>query len=132
MKIPREAQQIARKLYQICLDADGSLNPQTVKSTVDALLKERPRFVLQILYRLRELCRLHLAKTTAVITSAHQVGQQQDAVKSQIRSHYPFITDMRFEIDPSLIAGLRIQIGSNVWDGSIKQKLKQLQESLSY
>ena len=131
MKIPREAQQTARKLYQVCLGADGSIVPEKLQAVVQYILKTRPRFTANILQRLYELCRLNISQNTAKVTSAHPLGQMQNVLTSKIKNAFPTVKDFEFIVDPSLIGGLRLQLGSNVWDGSIKEKLKLIQEQLS-
>ena len=39
------------------------------------------------------------------------------------------ILDFQFFVDPSLIGGLRIQIGSDVFDGTVKTRLASLENS---
>ncbi len=131
MKIPREAQRIARKLFQICLERDGSLNSDTLKKIIAKILDERPRFTVGILQRLHELCRLHLAQSTAKVTSAHPLGSFETEIRQRLHSVFHHIREIQFHTDPSLLGGLKIQIGSHVWDSSIRQKLKTLEESLA-
>jgi F-type H+-transporting ATPase subunit delta len=35
-----------------------------------------------------------------------------------------------FRTNPELLGGLRIKIGDDVWDGSVRNRLSQLQEQL--
>jgi len=35
-----------------------------------------------------------------------------------------------FSVNPNLIGGMRVKVGSNVWDGSVKARIKALENTL--
>ena len=35
-----------------------------------------------------------------------------------------------FHVDPQLLGGMRIRVGSDVWDGSVRNRLERLQHEL--
>ncbi len=37
---------------------------------------------------------------------------------------------MEFLVDPALLGGMRIRVGSDVWDGSVLNRLHRLQQEL--
>ena len=54
---------------------------------------------------------------------------QQTALQSQLSGRYGPGLQFTFQQNPALIGGLRVQIGSDVYDGSLGGKLNELQES---
>jgi F-type H+-transporting ATPase subunit delta len=50
-------------------------------------------------------------------------------LKSSLTLKYGAGLDFQFFVDPSLIGGLRIQIGSDVFDGTVKTRLASLENS---
>jgi F-type H+-transporting ATPase subunit delta len=85
-----------------------------VISTYEALLDER-QGVIQ-----------------AHVTSALELDRaQQDAVIAKLQSVTGKKVRMKVAVDPSLIGGLVAQVGSTIYDGSIRQQLATFRESLT-
>jgi F-type H+-transporting ATPase subunit delta len=65
--------------------------------------------------------------TRADVTSARELG---DAEKAQLRGALEHISggrvEARYQIDPALIAGTVVRIGSTVYDGSVRMQLDRL------
>jgi F-type H+-transporting ATPase subunit delta len=55
-------------------------------------------------------------------------GAQQEQVKSVLTKRYGPGLQFQFAQNPALIGGMRIKVGSDVFDGSIQGRLAQLQE----
>lgn len=70
---------------------------------------------------------------TAVVSSAFPVTERQ---KKQIEEKLLAVTDytsfeMEYRTEPSLIGGIKIQIGDRVVDGSVRNKLAEMAKYLS-
>ena len=65
-----------------------------------------------------------------MVESAVPLGQDlQDLVRANLaKAHGPAL-NVSFLQNESLIGGLRIKVGSDVYDGSIQARLKALEES---
>jgi F-type H+-transporting ATPase subunit delta len=126
MKSSREARKNARSLFRACL-TDGALDPARVRAVTDALVAEKPRGCLAILQVLSRLVRLELDRRHAVIESATSLPEEDLArVRSEItRLHGSDIT-FATAVRPELIGGLRVRVGSDVWDGSVRARLEAL------
>lgn len=70
-------------------------------------------------------------KQHVAVVSAHGID---DALKhdvlTRLRSTLRTEVDVDFQSDPSLIAGVQIKIGSKVYDGSIKSRLRKMRAQL--
>lgn len=70
---------------------------------------------------------------TAFVTSAAELSEsQKEAVKKRLLETTRYVEfEMNYEVDPSLIGGMKIRIGDRVVDSTIKNKLYALRRELS-
>jgi F-type H+-transporting ATPase subunit delta len=126
MKISREARRTARELFRLSL-VNGRVDAGRVKEISDRLVAERPRGYFEILKEFTRLVRLELSKRHAVIESAAAL---EPATVKEITGnlHKKFGADIttEFVVNPALLGGLRVKLGSDVWDGSISSRLASL------
>jgi len=129
MKISKRAQREARQLFRSCR-VSGVLDEKRVRRAVSLLLTRRPHGYVGILARLHRLVKLDLEQHAARVESATPLsaGLQTD-VTNRIRKIYGAVADITFSQNPALIAGLRIQVGSDLYDGSVKTRLEKLEQS---
>ena len=129
MKVSKQARREAKELYRSCV-ADGLLDENRVREVVRRVLESKPRGYLGILTHFERLVKLELHRRTATIESAVPLSPDlQASVKAGLARIYGPGLDVSFAQQPALIGGLRIQVGSDVYDGSIQARLAALQES---
>jgi F-type H+-transporting ATPase subunit delta len=127
MQIPKEARRKARELFDAALDATGRPDTSKALSIAVLLVKSAPRHSLQILKEFTRLIRLESAKHHAVIESAAPVDDSTRAsiLKSLEKRDGGTVT-LETKVDPSLIGGSRIRLGSEVWDATVVSRLNAL------
>ena len=129
MKISKLAQRDARQLFRSC-QVNGLLDENRVRQAVTLVLARKPRRYIEILSRLLRLVKLDLERRTARVESAAILpGDLQTDVAGRIKKIYGDSVDISFGQNPALIGGLRIKVGSDVYDGSVKAKLDNLAAS---
>jgi F-type H+-transporting ATPase subunit delta len=129
MKISKHAQRDARQLFRSC-SVNGLLDESRVRQAVSLLVAKKPREYVGILSRLHRLVKLDLEQHAARVESAVPLSAELQAqVAGQLKNLYGGALDLKFEQNPSLIGGLRIQVGSDLYDGSVKARLKNLEQS---
>jgi len=129
MKISKLAQREARQLFRSCL-VNGLLDGRRVRDVVALLVTQRPRGYVEILSRLHRLVKLDLEQHEARVESAIPLSADlQTDVANRIRKIYGPGADITFSQNPALIGGLRIQVGSDLYDGSVKTRLEKLAQS---
>jgi F-type H+-transporting ATPase subunit delta len=129
MKISKQAQREARQLFRSCF-VSGRLDENRVRQAVTLLLEKKPRGCAGILSRLHRLVKLDLQQRTARVECAAPLpAELQAQIAGRLTSLYGGGLDLAFVQNPSLIGGLRIQVGSNLYDGSVKGRLEQLEQS---
>ncbi len=130
MKISREARRMARGLFRLSL-ADGRVDTNRLSEISQRVLTEKPRAYLQILKELARLVRLELEKRHAVIESASPLDDASAArIADNLRQKFGNDITLEFRTSPGLLGGLRIKLGSDVWDGSISSRLNALSQQL--
>jgi F-type H+-transporting ATPase subunit delta len=129
MKISKRAQRDARQLFRSCLVA-GLLDENRVRQAVSLLASQKPRGYVGILSRLHRLVKLDLERRAARVESALVLpADQQTEVANHIKKNYGAGVNITFGQNPALIGGLRIQVGSDLYDGSVKTRLEKLEQS---
>jgi len=130
MKLNKEIRQLSRKMLQASF-TDGQLDSGKVASLVASLVKHKPRKYIDVLKNYRRLLRLELQKRHATIETASEVDP---AIRSQIvanlKNKYGNDLASEFQVNPQLLGGMRIRVGSDVWDGSVRNRLQRLQHEL--
>lgn len=130
MKISREARRTARELFRLSL-VNGHVNASRVEEISTALVTERPRSYLEILKEFTRLVRLELSKRHAVVESASSLDSASVAeITGNLQKKFGSDITTEFVINPSLLGGLRIKLGSDVWDGSISSRLATLSKQI--
>lgn len=129
MKITKQARRDAKQLFRSCL-VNGALDDNRVRQVVTKVLAAKPRDYLALLHHFQRLVKLEVDRRTAVIESAVPLdpGIRESIAGSLQRLRGPGIA-LRFQEDPALIGGLRVRLGSDVYDGTIQTRLARLAES---
>lgn len=129
MKISKQAQRDARQLFRCC-QVGGILDEARVRQVVAQLLQMKPRGYVGILSRLHRLVKLDVAQRTVRVENAVATAPDQMAsLGASLENRYGRGLDINYVVNPALIGGLRIQVGSDLYDGSVKTRLEKLQQS---
>jgi F-type H+-transporting ATPase subunit delta len=129
MKIPKQARRAAKELFHRCL-RDGLLDEAAVRATVTQVVATKPRQYIPILSHFQRLVRLYLNAHSAKVESAAPLAPDlQNSIKSALFKNYGEGLSVTFATNPALIGGMRVKVGSDVYDGSVQAKLAALQES---
>jgi F-type H+-transporting ATPase subunit delta len=126
MKISKQARRDARELFRSCM-AQGALDENRARQAVTAVIQSKPRGYAAILSHFERLVRLEVARRTATIESATALPPQTQAeIQSDLIRQYGRGLDFHFTQNAALIGGLRIQVGGDVYNGSVQGRLEQL------
>ena len=129
MKISKKARREAKELFRCC-GANGLLDETLTRQAVEYVLEFKPRGYLAILSHFQRLVKLALEQRSAHIESPVPLTPElQIQVRSDLARAYGPGLEVSFTQNPALLGGLRIKVGSDVYDGSIQARLTVLQES---
>ena len=130
MKINKETRQVSRQLLRSSF-ADGQLDRSRVSQLVTTMIEQKPRNYLKILDAYKRLLRLEVEKRSATIESASELAPEAAASLVQnLRRKYGLDLTMKIVVNPDLLGGMRIRVGSDVWDSSVRNRLQRLQQQL--
>jgi F-type H+-transporting ATPase subunit delta len=130
MKISRESRRLARELFRLSL-VDGRLDAGRVMEISERVIAEKPRGYRQILKEISRLVRLELDRRHAIIESASPLDESNASnIANTLKERFGNDISTEFRTSPGLIGGLRIKLGSDVWDGSISNRLAALSQQL--
>jgi len=130
MKISKQARREAKELFRSCVTKDV-LDEARTRKIVTHVLAERPRAYLAILSHFQRLVKLHLDRRTATIESATPLDETFKAgLSATLNTARGGGLIFNFQHQPALIGGLRVRVGSDVYDGSVRARLDALEESL--
>ena len=129
MKTTKQTEREARQLFRFCM-VDGNVDESRVRLVAEKVLRSKPRGYLFLLQRFQRLLQHEYARHTAEIASAVPLPDDLQArVQTGLASVYGPGLAWRFVHDPALIGGMRIKIGSDVYDGSVRSGLAALERS---
>jgi F-type H+-transporting ATPase subunit delta len=130
MKINKEIRQLSRKMLQASF-TDGQLDPGRISSLIDSVIAKKPRNYIDVLKHYRRLLRLEIEKRQATVETASEVDPAiRSEIVANLKSKYGDDLSTQFQVDPQLLGGMRIRVGNDVWDGSVRNRLERLQHEL--
>jgi F-type H+-transporting ATPase subunit delta len=114
----------AKRVFRLCF-VDGLLNEDRVREAVQRVAEGKHRGYLLFLSCFERLVRLESDRHTAQIDSARSLPQDlQDTISSRLRKTYGPSINIQFSEDAKLIGGIRVKVGSDVYDGSVQHGLR--------
>jgi F-type H+-transporting ATPase subunit delta len=129
MKINKQAKREAKQLFHFCL-VNGLLDEDRVRNVARHVVAGGRRDGLAILTHFRRLVKLEIAQRTATVESAVPLpADLQTSIESGLARRYGPGLRTAFGHRPTLIGGMRIQVGSDVYDGSVLAGLAALEQS---
>jgi F-type H+-transporting ATPase subunit delta len=127
MKINKEGRQLSRALLRASF-TDGQLDRGRVASLVKSLIEKKPRNFIAVLETYKRLIRLEVEKRTATIESASPLAEDiRAAVVADLKKKYGDDLMASFVTNPELLGGMRIRVGDDVWDSSVRNRLQRLE-----
>ena len=120
MRVTRKVRRTARQLYRLCV-VNGQLDAARVRQVAARVAASGRRGALAVLSDFQRMVRLEGERHRAVVESARPLADDLRAdVTAKLARMYGPGLDTSFEQNPALIAGMRIRVGSDVYDGSVR------------
>jgi F-type H+-transporting ATPase subunit delta len=126
MKASKVATSTARSIFRLC-SPDGQMNDEHLRLAVTKIATEKPRDYRGILHVLRRLVQAEVASKQVTVESAASLdANTAESLATSLRSQYGQDLSFDFKTNPDLLGGLRIRVGNDVFDGSVKARLDRL------
>ncbi|MGC6425993.1 MAG: F0F1 ATP synthase subunit delta [Akkermansiaceae bacterium] len=130
MKASKVAVSTARRIFRLCYQ-DGQINEPNLRTAIQKIGTDKPRDYRGILHVLRRLVSAELAKKQVTVESAIALNPNAaENLATSLRQNYGQDLTFDFKTNPELVGGLRIRVGNDVFDGSVKSRLERLANSL--
>ena len=126
MRANRKSGRLARTLYRLCL-VDGAVDGSRARRVSRRLATSGRRGSLPILSAFRRFVSLDHDRHTAYVESATPLDPlMRDEIRVDLLRGYGPGVQISFVENPALIGGVRIKVGSDVYDGSVRSRLAAL------
>jgi F-type H+-transporting ATPase subunit delta len=131
MKLSKEARRLSKDLFRASF-SEGRLDSAKVRTIAQKIIDSKPRYYVDILKDYQRLVRLEVEKHHALVESAVELDEStRGQLEQSLRAKYGSDLTTQFAIAPELIGGLRVKLGSNVWDSSVRERLNRLEAELA-
>ncbi len=129
MKVSKVSTATARRIFRLCQNESG-LDEAKLSLAVKRIAEGKPRGYRGILIALKRLVRLELDRRHVVVQSAAELDPAtRERVAAGLRTKYGNSLTFEYKVDPALLGGLRVRVGSDVWDGTVKGRLDRLAQA---
>ncbi len=130
MKITKQSRRDAKALFNASR-VQGVLEEGRIRAAVSELIARKPRGYAGTLDRLKRLVKLEMDRRTVRVDSAVPLSAStQEAVRSQLERVHGVGLSFEFHANPALVGGLRIRVGSDIYDGTVAGRLQALEQAL--
>jgi F-type H+-transporting ATPase subunit delta len=130
MKINKQARRDGKALFNSC-KVNGTLDEDRVRKVVNSVIAQKPRGYFGILSHFQRLVKLDIERRAATVESAVALSDAlQVSVKTNLSQRYGNGLNVGFAVNPVLIGGLRVKVGSDLFDGSVRARLDELAEKM--
>jgi F-type H+-transporting ATPase subunit delta len=130
MKANKEIRQLSKAMLRASF-TDGQLDRGKIASLVQSLIAKKPRHYIDILQYYKRLLRLEIGKRHARIESAANLSPTASLdIITRLKRKYGNDLTTDFVVDPALLGGVRVRVGSDVWDGTLRNRLERLEQQL--
>jgi F-type H+-transporting ATPase subunit delta len=130
MAVSKQTKLLAKQLFKMSV-VDGAVSAERVEGVLGWIEKHQPRHPLALLKEYHRRIATELAKSRAIVEHAGPVGdgtlRMIEGAMSQ-KYHRPVTAVAK--PNPALLAGIRIRIGSDVYESSVAGQLASLSTSV--
>ena len=128
MKGSKQSRRDAKQLFQSC-QANGALDEDRVRQVVALLIEKKPRGYFGTLQEFQRLVKLDVNSRSARVESAVALNDaQQQTVRDGLNRLKGSEVAVEFAQNADLIGGMRVRLGDDVFDGSVRTRLTRLGE----
>ena len=126
----RKIKRSARRLLNLCR-VGGGHDEARIRDVARRVAASGRHGSVPILWEFLRLVRLDRERHTALVESATPLTDDvRGAVEAGLARRYGTDVSTSFALNPALIGGMRIKVGSDVYDGSIHRRLERLAAAL--
>jgi F-type H+-transporting ATPase subunit delta len=130
MKNMKEVRQLSRELLRSSF-TDGQLDQGRIAAARELLDPEKAAQLRRGSGRLQAAAPPRDRETQRRHRKRDRAGaRRRTEVLANLRRKYGIDLATQFVVNPELLGGMRIRVGSDVWDSSVRNRLQRLQQQL--
>ena len=130
MRTTKRNMRTARRLYRLCL-VDGLLDESRARLVVRRIVESKRHDGVGILGHFQRLIRLDRERHTAHVESAVPLAADlRTQLEADITRWFGRGIDAEFTENSDLIAGVRVRVGSHVYDSTVRGRLAAIEAGL--
>jgi F-type H+-transporting ATPase subunit delta len=130
MAADKQTKLLAKQLFKLSV-VNGEVSADRVTGVLGWIEKHQPRHPLALLQQYHRLVSSEIAKSRAVVEHAGAVNDAtlQSIAAAMTRKYNRNVTSVA-KPNPALLAGLRVRVGSDVYESSVAGQLATLSTSV--
>ena len=129
MKISKQSRRDGKTLFNACR-VNGILDEGKVRQVLAEVVARKPRGYVATLHHFHRLVKLEVARRTAVVESATPLTAAiQESVRGNLASRHGAGLELSFKVNPGVIGGMKVRVGSDIYDGTVAGRLAVLESS---
>lgn len=126
MKIGKDTQNAARRLFRLCLDGN-TVAEDRVRLIARKIAERKPRNYEALLAAFSRMVEYAVKSRTATIQSSVPLTEEERSrIQTKLAVKYGDGLYYNWEVAPDLLGGVRIQVGDDVKDGSVRSRIDRL------
>ncbi len=130
MRADKKTKLLAKQLFKLSL-LDGQLSAEQVSGVLAYVEKTQPRHALSLLKLYHRTVAIEVAKSRALVEHA---GPVTDAtlrlIEAAMSKKYNRTVTASARANPKLLAGLRVRVGSDVYESTVSGQLATLSNAV--
>ncbi|NBB80043.1 MAG: hypothetical protein GVY36_11470 [Verrucomicrobia bacterium] len=131
MRRDKKTIKLAKKLVELSREESGVVTDAKVSEVLAGLRQTEHRHPLLVLKTYLHYLRREIALQTAVVSTPGALAAESlEAIAAKFTKQYARPISAETKEDASLIAGVRVRVGDDVYDASIAGRLKRLAENV--
>jgi F-type H+-transporting ATPase subunit delta len=130
MRADKKTKALAKQLFKLSL-VNGVVSPEQVTGVLGYIEKNVPRGQLALLQLYQRAIVAELAKSNAVVEHAGPISDTTlKSIEAAMTRKYSRAVAATAKPNPKLLAGLRIRVGSDVYESTVAGQLATLSNAV--
>lgn len=130
MRGDKKTKLLAKQLFKLSL-VNGAVSPEQVAGVLGYIEKTAPRHTLALLKLYHRAVATELAKSRALVEHAGPVTDATlRSIEAAMTKKYRRPVTATAQPNPKLLAGLRVRVGSDVFEASVSGQLAALSSAV--
>jgi len=130
MRADKKTKLLAKQLVKLSL-VNGAVSPEQVTGVLAYVEKSAPRQSLSLLKLYHRAIAVEFAKSQALIEHAGTISDTTlKMIEGAMSQKYKRVITASARPNPALLAGVRVRVGSDVYESTVSNQLAQLSASV--